>query len=64
MGNDDVDVTNGVLSHLLDVLEDHFSTWPEQHEAKASDASEAEALHAPKPLAPNPSPRWMRSFVS
>jgi CYTH domain-containing protein len=48
----DVDITNGALNHLLDLLEDRFSTWPGPHEATISDASAAEV--APRPKAPVP----------
>jgi CYTH domain-containing protein len=48
----DVDVTNGALNSLLDLLEDRFSTWPGPHEAMISDASAAEVT--PRPKAPVP----------
>ena len=48
----DVDVTNGALNHLLDLLEDRFSTWPGLHEAAISDASAADVT--PRPSAPVP----------
>ncbi len=48
----DVDVTNGALNHLLDLLEDRFSTWPGLHEAAISDVSAADVT--PRPRAPVP----------
>ena len=48
----DVDVTNGALNHLLDLLEDRFSTWPGPHQATTSDASAADVT--PRPKAPLP----------
>jgi hypothetical protein len=48
----DVDVTNRALNHLLDLLEDRFSTWPGPHEARISDASAADIK--PRPRAPVP----------
>ncbi len=48
----DVDVTNGALNHLLDLLEDRFSTWPGPHETRVSDASAADVT--PRPKAPLP----------
>jgi CYTH domain-containing protein len=37
----EVDIPNGALNSLLDLLEDRFSTWPGRHETTISDASEA-----------------------
>jgi CYTH domain-containing protein len=48
----DVDVTNGALNHLLDLLEDRVSTWPGPHETRISDASAADIT--PRPNAPVP----------
>jgi hypothetical protein len=48
----EVDVTNGALNSLLDLLEDRFSTWPGPHEATISDSSAADVtprLKAPVP---------------
>jgi CYTH domain-containing protein len=50
----EVDVTNGALHHLLDLLEDQFSTWPGPHETRISDASVADVT--PRPEAPVPEP--------
>ncbi len=50
----DVDVTNGALNHLLDLLEDRFSTWPGPHEALISDTSAADVTPHSKSLVPNP----------
>ncbi len=52
----DVDVTNGALNHLLDLLEDRFSTWPGPHEALISDASAADVTPRLKAPAPEPEP--------
>jgi CYTH domain-containing protein len=47
----DVDVTNGALNNLLDLLEDRFSTWPQSLEALISDvpAAGASPSFAPVP---------------
>lgn len=52
----DVDVTNGALNSLLDLLEDRFSTWPGPHEATISDASAADVTPRPKAPVPEPEP--------
>jgi CYTH domain-containing protein len=46
----DVDVTNGALNSLLDLLEDRLTTWPGPHEATISDVSAADVT--PRPKAP------------
>jgi CYTH domain-containing protein len=38
----DVDVTNGALNHLLDLLEDRVTTWPGPQEATISGAAAAD----------------------
>ena len=48
----EVNVTNEALNHLLDLLEDRFSTWPGPHQATTSDASAADVT--PRPKAPLP----------
>ena len=48
----DVDVTNGALNSLLDLLEDRLTTWPGPHETTTSDASAANVT--PRPKAPVP----------
>ncbi|MBL0406616.1 hypothetical protein JKG68_21920 [Microvirga aerilata] len=52
----DVDVTNGALNHLLDLLEDRFSTWPGPHEVMISDTSAADVTPRPKAPVPEPEP--------
>jgi CYTH domain-containing protein len=52
----DVDVTNGALNSLLDLMEDRFSTWPGPHEAAISDASAADVTPRPKAPVPEPEP--------
>ena len=52
----DVDVTNGALNSLLDLLEDRFSTWPGPHEAMISDVSAADVTPRPKAPIPEPEP--------
>ncbi len=47
-----MDVTNGALNHLLDLLEDRLTTWPGPHDALISDASAADVT--PRPKAPLP----------
>ncbi|GEO17475.1 hypothetical protein MAE02_51710 [Microvirga aerophila] len=51
----DVDVTNGALNHLLDLLEDRVSTWPGPHEAATPDALAADVTPRSKTL-PVPEP--------
>jgi len=46
----DVEVTNGALNSLLDLLEDRLSRWPGPHEAMISNAAAADAT--PRPKAP------------
>ncbi|PND66060.1 hypothetical protein, partial [Escherichia coli] len=49
----EVNVTNEALNHLLDLLEDRFSTWPGQHgTTMISDASAAEVTPRPKASVP------------
>ena len=51
-GARDVDVTNGALNHLLDLLEDRLTTWPGPHEATISDSSAADVTSRPKAPVP------------
>ena len=48
----DVDVTNGALNNLLDLLEDRFTTWSQLLEAMISDVPAADA--SPPMAAPVP----------
>jgi hypothetical protein len=48
----DVDVTNGALNYLLDLLEDRLTTWLGPHETTISDVSAADVT--PRPKAPVP----------
>jgi CYTH domain-containing protein len=52
----EVDVTNAALNHLLDLLEDRFSTWPGPHQATISDAAAVDVTPRPKAPAPEPEP--------
>ena len=52
----DVDVTNGALNHLLDLLEDRLTTWPGPHEATISYASTADVTPRSKGPVPEPEP--------
>jgi len=52
----DVDVTNGALNHLLDLLEDRLTTWPGPHQSAISDASAAEVTLRPKAPVPKLEP--------
>jgi hypothetical protein len=52
----DVDVTNGALDHLLDLLEDRFTTWPGPHQVTISDASAADVTRRPKASVPELEP--------
>jgi CYTH domain-containing protein len=49
-----IGVTNGALNHLLDLLEDRFSTWPGPHDATRSDELAADVTPQPKTSAPAP----------
>ncbi len=51
-----MDVTNGALNHLLDLLEDRLTTWPGPHEALISDTSGAEVTPRLKAPVPEPEP--------
>jgi hypothetical protein len=52
----EIEVTNGALNHLLDLLEERFSTWPGPHEAAISDASAADVTPRFKARVPEPEP--------
>lgn len=52
----DMDITNGALNHLLNLLEDRFSTWPGPHEATISDASSADVTPRFKAHVPEQEP--------
>jgi CYTH domain-containing protein len=52
----EVDVTNGALNHLLDLLEDRFSMWPGPHQATISDVSAADVTLRPKASVPELEP--------
>jgi hypothetical protein len=51
-----VDVTNGALNHLLDLLEDRLTTWPGPHAATISYASTADVTPRSKGPVPEPEP--------
>jgi CYTH domain-containing protein len=52
----DADVTNRALNHLLDLLEDRFSSWPGRHEAAISDTLGADVSPRSKASIPEPEP--------
>jgi hypothetical protein len=52
----DVDVTNGALNSLLDLLEDRFSMWPGPREATIPDASVADVTPRLKDPGSEPEP--------
>jgi hypothetical protein len=51
-----VDVTNGALNSLLDLLEDRLTTWPGSHEATIPDASSADVTPRLKAPVSEPEP--------
>ncbi len=51
-----MDVTNGALNHLLDLLEDRLTTWPGPHEATISDSSAADVTSRTKAPVPELEP--------
>jgi hypothetical protein len=51
-----VDVTNGALNSLLDLLEDRLTTWPGPHEPVISDALGADVTPLSKAPVPEPEP--------
>jgi hypothetical protein len=58
----EIEVTNGALNHLLDLLEDRFSTWPGPHEATISDASSADVTPRFKAHVPEPEPEVVETI--
>ena len=52
----EIEVTNGALNHLLDLLEDRVSTWPGPPAAIIAGASAANATPRPKAPAPELEP--------
>ncbi len=58
----EIEVTNGALNHLLDLLEDRFSTWLGPHEATISDASSADVTPRFKAHVPEPEPEVVETI--